>query len=76
MKQLKITQVSADWIRDNIGDDRIYRILLCDDGNYGHSHTVARMKPLKNMTIEEYNNSIAANGQYGFILVEAVDDGH
>lgn len=74
MGRIIVKQVTTDWVRENLGDTRIHRILLCDDGNYGHTHVVARMKPLKNMTIEEYNESISDGGQYAFITVEAVEE--
>lgn len=66
---MKITQVSTEYVRAHLADSNIYRIIVCDDGNYGHSHKVARMKPLKNMTVEEFNKSVQ-DGHCGFIVIE------
>jgi len=66
---MKITQVSAEYVKEHLEDTNIYRILICDDGNYGNSHRVARMKPLRNLTMEEFVKS-TQDGQYGFIVIE------
>ena len=66
---MKITQVTTDFVREHLADTNIYRIIICDDGNYGKSHKVARMKPLKNMTVEEFTASVAENAQCGFIVI-------
>lgn len=70
-KGIKITQVTPEYVKEHLDDKNIYRILICDDGNYGHSHAVARMKPLKNLTLEEFTESLK-DGQYGFIVIEEV----
>lgn len=67
---MKITQVSADYVREHMSDDRLYRLVICDDGNYGKSHASVRMKSVRNLTIDEFEKSLESN-QYGFILVEA-----
>jgi hypothetical protein len=66
---MKITQVSADYVKAHLGDSNIYSILICDDGKGGRSHRVARMKPLKNLTMEEFVESVD-NQDYGFITVD------
>jgi len=67
---MKITQVSLDYVQSHWEDKNIYRILMCDDGNYGHSHKVARMKPLTKLTIEEYTKSVQPDTEFGFIVIE------
>ena len=32
MKQLRITQVSVEYVKEHLKDKNIYRILICDDG--------------------------------------------
>lgn len=58
---MKIVQVSNDVVRDNsiknLGNPNLYRILVCDDGNYGHRHLTARLKPIKNLTMDELTAS-------------------
>ena len=66
---MKITQVSTEYVKEHLQDSNIYRIMICDDGNYGHTHKVARMKPVKNLTIEEFVTSIA-DVEFGFIKIE------
>lgn len=70
---MKITQVNADYVKEHLDDPSIYRLTVCDDGNYGHSHISARIKPLKSMTLDEFNKSIE-NENYGFIRIEVNPD--
>ena len=76
---MKITQVSNQFVRDNYTNPNLYRLLACDDGHPGHSHTSVRIKPVRRMTVDEIleaTDDFAAlhtEGdcpQLGFILVE------
>lgn len=69
---MKITQVdNPAYLTAHMGDDDLYRILLCDDshGNTGRKHYSARIKPVKNLSVAEFTESID-DSKYGFIKIE------
>ena len=68
---MKIIQVSTNFVMENLKSDNIYRIMLCDDtkSTASKKHYSARIKPLKNLSVEELNESLD-NAVYGFILIE------
>jgi hypothetical protein len=66
---MKITPVSPGYVATHLGDKNLYRVSACDDGNYGKSHTSVRIKPVRNLTVEDFNASLD-NSNYGFIKVE------
>lgn len=69
---MKITQVdNKSYLVTHMGDDNLYRVLLCDDshGNTGKKHYSARIKPVKNLSVAEFTESID-NPSYGFIKIE------
>ena len=68
---MKVTQVTKDYVLDNMRADNLYRLTLCDDshGNTGKKHYSARIKPVKNLSIAEFTESID-NPAYGFIIIE------
>lgn len=68
---MRVTQVSSDYVAKNMDNDNLYRVFKCDDshGNTGKKHYSVRLKPVRNMTIAEYTESID-NPMYGFIMVE------
>lgn len=69
---MKITQVdNTSYLIAHMGDGNLYRIMLCDDthGNTGRTHYSARIKPVKNLSIAEFTESID-NPKYGFIKIE------
>lgn len=53
----------------NLSDPSLYRVSICDDGNYGTHHTSVRIKPVARLTIEEFNEC-SDKPNYGFISVE------
>lgn len=65
---MKITQVSYYFVKDHMHDSNIYRLLVCDDGNYGHHHQTIKIKPVKNLTVDELAKS-ADNDNAGFVLI-------
>lgn len=68
---MKIVQVSTKFVMENLKSDNIYRIMLCDDtkSTASKKHYSARIKPLKNLSVDELNESID-NPEYGFIIIE------
>ena len=55
---MKIKQVDIEYVKEHLdikgmANENIYRLLACDDGNYGKSHMTVKIKPLKNLKIEE-----------------------
>jgi hypothetical protein len=68
---MKITQVTSEFVKDNMAMDNLYRILVCDDthGNTGKNHYSARIKPVRNLSVEEFTDSIN-NPEFGFIRIE------
>ena len=70
---MKVTQVDKEFVLTNMREDNLYRLTLCDDthGNTGRKHYSARIKPVKNLSIAEFTESID-NPAYGFIVIEEV----
>ena len=70
---MKVTQVDKEFVLANMREDNLYRLTLCDDthGNTGRKHYSARIKPVKNLSIAEFTESID-NPAYGFIVIEEV----
>ena len=68
---MKITQVNKDYLVAHMEEDNLYRILLCDDshGNTGKTHYSARIKPVKNLSVADFTDSIDSP-KYGFIKIE------
>lgn len=68
---MKVTQVDKEYVVSNMDSDNLYRLLRCDDshGNTGKKHYSARIKPVKNLSVGEFTESID-NPSYGFILIE------
>jgi hypothetical protein len=69
---MRITQVdNPAYLKKHMGDYGLYRILLCDDshGNTGRKHYSARIKPVNNLSVAEFTESID-NPKYGFIKIE------
>lgn len=68
---MKVTQVNKDYIVNNMDKDNLYRLLVCNDthGNTGKNHYSARIKPVKNLSVAEFTESID-NPDYGFIVIE------
>ena len=65
---MKINQVSIDYVKEHLHDENIYRILICDDGKNGKYHKAVRIKPLLNLTLNDFNESIGSE-TCGFILI-------
>lgn len=68
---MKVTQVNKDYVVNNMDKDNLYRLLVCNDthGNTGKNHYSARIKPVKNLSVAEFTESID-NPDYGFIVIE------
>lgn len=68
---MKVVQLTIDEVKNNMNDSDIYRITVCDDthGNSGKRHFSARLKPLKNMSIEEFNESLENEDDFAFIKI-------
>lgn len=68
---MKITQVDKNFVIANMENDRLFRVLLCDDthGNTGKNHYSARIKPVKNLSIADFT-ATCDDPKYGFILIE------
>lgn len=64
---MKITQITLDDVIKDPTNPTFFRISMSDDGNYGHSHTAVRIKPIKNCLVGE----LVPNSNYGYIKVEA-----
>ena len=67
---MKVTQVSADFVKANYQDPRLYRLTACDDGNYGKSHITARLKSVRRMTVEEVTEASDDNPKIAFVIIE------
>ena len=67
---MKVTQVSADFVKAHYQDPRLYRLTSCDDGNYGNSHTSARLKAVRRMTVEEVTEASDDNPKIAFVIIE------
>ena len=59
---MKIVQIEPEKIREssvkNLRGSDIYRITVCDDGNYGKSHLSARLKSVNTISIEDILASV------------------
>lgn len=68
---MKITQVDKEFVISHMDSENLYRVMVCDDthGNIGRKHYSARIKPVKNLSIAEFTESID-NPEYGFIKIE------
>lgn len=66
---MKITQVSSEFVKENYQNPNLYRLVACDDGHHGHSHTAVRIKCIRKMTVEDVIES-EDNPNVGFVLVE------
>lgn len=66
---MKITQINCDSLNMAHIADNLYRITLCNDGKNSKYHLSARIKPVKNMTLEEFAES-HDNPEYGFVRIE------
>lgn len=68
---MKVTQVNKDYVVSHMDSDNLYRLMICDDthGNTGRKHYSARIKPVKNLSVAEFTESID-NPEYGFIVIE------
>lgn len=67
---MKVTQVSAEFVKEHYQDPRLYRLTACDDGNYGKSHTTARLKAVRRMTVEEVTEASDDNLKTAFVIIE------
>lgn len=69
---MRVTQVdNIGYLKEHMGDDNLYRLVICDDthGNTGRKHYSARIKPVKNLSVEEFTESMS-NPKFGFIKIE------
>lgn len=68
---MKITQVDKEFVISHMDSENLYRVMVCDDthGKTGRKHYSARIKPVKNLSIAEFTESID-NSEYGFIKIE------
>ena len=68
---MKVTQVAKEYVISHMESDNLYRIMICDDthGNTGRKHYSARIKPVKNLSVAEFTESVD-NPDYGFIVIE------
>lgn len=68
---MKITQVTKEYVVLHMDSDNLYRLMVCDDthGNTGKKHYSARIKPVKNLSVAEFTESVD-NPAYGFIIIE------
>ena len=68
---MKITQVDRDYVVSHMESESLYRLLMCDDshGKTGKKHYSARIKPVRNLSVAEFTESID-NPSYGFIVIE------
>ena len=67
---MKVTQVSAEFVKEHYQDPRLYRLTSGDDGNYGNSHTSARLKAVRRMTVEEVTEASDDNPKTAFVIIE------
>lgn len=67
---MKITQVNKDYLVTHMDEDNLYRVLICDDshGKTGKTHYSARIKPVKNLSVADFTESVD-NPAYGFIKI-------
>ena len=68
---MKVTQVDKSYVVSHMSSDNLYRVLVCDDshGNTGKKHYSARIKPVKNLSVAEFTESVD-NPDHAFIIIE------
>lgn len=68
---MKVTQVDKEYVVSHMDSENLYRLLVCDDshGKTGKKHYSARIKPVRNLSVAEFTESIDTEN-YGFILIE------
>lgn len=68
---MKVTQVNKEYVVSHMESENLYRLLMCDDthGKTGKKHYSARIKPVRNLSVAEFTESID-NPAYGFIMIE------
>ena len=58
---MKIEQITPESLKgtpvSSINEQGLYRVLVCDDGNYGKHHLTARLKAVKTISVEDLMES-------------------
>lgn len=70
MSKVTVSQVSLEEVLKNPLDSKLFRICVCDDGNYGKQHITARLKPVKNVVVGE----LIPEDAYAYIRIEVSDE--